>query len=1185
MSNSNPLLDNSAIQEYFSTLHHSVVANGRKYYFRQRVSDLSHTEPGVYEAVVEGTMTYDITLEFDGGEWFSDCSCPMGVNCKHSVAALLAFQNRAADFSKPANAPKAKAKAKKAVKPPPDTSLLDERLAAVGTSKLNQNDVYQLGQIKSLFKMVKVGRQLTIADLRCFSLSLDYSWTAIKLWDSPPQSDLELWQFIAWELKNRRIAWPPFLVKITDISAVDEKINARRRVEEIEQWRQQLAVIQPIPKPKEVEAIEIDVQLVFGPTAAELYFRKAPQTEFVPVTSSKATEIENGLQEGLYFMGPEATLLWGTLPRGWMGSDWSTLLYSDSNKDGALKRILNNPQLVSRTVSLSGKPLARPEKPLRLVLKEPATDSGNYELYYVNSIDVPIAHFTKILRGTRSLYLVDDIVYHGPTPHGLSQHASVTIPAPALETTVGLNCLSNIGIPLPKRISEKTRIIKSQVHLHARIQESYPNSKTDYANFSLEATGDGLEKQILVGETWHDTNRFISSVATAKTKSKTEIPAPTGIIAVADRSAQALFPEKLYELSAKFDGYSGAWRMRITKTFPDLFAAWLKTLPPEVILHLDNELATLNENAVAARVRLDVTQDAVDWFDLQLKVDVDDLDLTEEEIKLLLNARGNYVKLTGKGWKRLDYDLSAEEDEQLARLGISPYEFSAEPQRFHALQLADDAATRFLPADKVADIKKRASELKASVTPAVPASIQATMRPYQIEGYHFLAYLSTNRFGGILADDMGLGKTLQALAWLAWLREQKDFPDLPSLVVCPKSVMANWPAEAARFMPGYRVRLWQGEPVEEMETIRKDVDLLVLNYSQMRNLSPGIAAYHWHVAILDEAQYIKNPSSQTSQAARALQADHRLALSGTPIENRLMDLWSIMAFAMPGVLGNQTAFGKRYNQEHDPLARRRLASRVRPFLLRRTKSQVARDLPERIEEDVVCELEGDQKTLYQAEYKHARAMLLKMKTKQDLNENRFHFLTSLLRLRQICCHPALVNEKLKKSESAKVNALLDLLEPLMAEGHKVLVFSQFVTMLDILRGWMKDKEWQHFYLAGDTEDRGALVESFQKAEGSAVFLISLKAGGFGLNLTAASYVVLFDPWWNPAVESQAIDRTHRIGQVNTVIAYRLLIKETIEQKIRQLQKTKAAIAEDVLGEESFARSLTLEDLQYLFQED
>ena len=252
-----------------------------------------------------------------------------------------------------------------------------------------------------------------------------------------------------------------------------------------------------------------------------------------------------------------------------------------------------------------------------------------------------------------------------------------------------------------------------------------------------------------------------------------------------------------------------------------------------------------------------------------------------------------------------------------------------------------------------------------------------------------------------------------------------------------------------------------------------------------------------------------------------------------------------------------------------------------PSSLRRTKAQVAKDLPDRIEEDLFCEIEGEQKTLYRAELKRAQQLLLAIKTQKELAEQQFHFLASLLRLRQICCHPRLMKPD-SAAPSAKTEALLEQLEPLMEEGQKVLVFSQFVEMLDLLRPALEERNWPLFYLAGQTENRGELVRQFQSAEGPAIFLISLKAGGFGLNLTAASYVVLFDPWWNPAVENQAIDRTHRIGQVNKVIAYRLLIKDSIEEKIRVLQKQKKALAEDVLGEERFAQSLTLEDLRFLF---
>jgi len=395
--------------------------------------------------------------------------------------------------------------------------------------------------------------------------------------------------------------------------------------------------------------------------------------------------------------------------------------------------------------------------------------------------------------------------------------------------------------------------------------------------------------------------------------------------------------------------------------------------------------------------------------------------------------------------------------------------------------------------------------------------------------------------------------------------------------------MDNWRAESARCTPSLRVKVWSAGELPRLQSELSVADLHVLNYSQLRNLGEALGPVRWLAVILDEGQYIKNPSSQTAQVARTLHSEHRLILSGTPIENRLMDLWSLMSFAMPGVLSSRAQFGRLYDAKGDPFARKRLAARVRPFVLRRTKGQVARDLPDRIEEDLFCELEGEQQTLYRAELKRAQQLLLSIQTQKELASQQFNFLTSLLRLRQVCCHPRLINDQ-SKAEGAKTEALLEHLEPLMEEGQKVLVFSQFVEMLNLLKPQIEARGWPLFFLSGQTENRGELVNAFQTAEGPGVFLISLKAGGFGLNLTAASYVVLFDPWWNPAVENQAIDRTHRIGQVNKVIAYRLLMKNSVEEKIRALQKKKRALAEDVLGEEKFAQSLTIDDLRFLFSE-
>ncbi len=483
----------------------------------------------------------------------------------------------------------------------------------------------------------------------------------------------------------------------------------------------------------------------------------------------------------------------------------------------------------------------------------------------------------------------------------------------------------------------------------------------------------------------------------------------------------------------KWDYHSQRWQLRLSKKFAGTFVTFLKALPAETRIELGGDLASFQNAEVAGKIRLEASEAEMDWFDLRVIVDVNDATLTKEEIKLLLDAKGNWVRLGKKGWRKLEFSLSEEEDRELARLGLTPHELTSEPQRLHAFQLADKAARKFLPEETCERIERRAAELQARVTPDVPAEIVAELRPYQRDGFHFLAYLSANRFGGILADDMGLGKTLQTLAWLAWLRNTKpQTPDvksrLPSLVVCPKSVADNWHAEAAKFFPGLKVRVWPASELKSIAPLLPDADLHVLNYSQLRLVAEDLVRERFHAVILDEGQYIKNPSSQTAQMARQLRSEYRLVLSGTPIENRLLDLWSLMSFAMPGALGSRAEFGRLYDAKGDPFARQRLSARVRPFLIRRTKAQVARDLPDRMEEDLYCELEGEQKTLYRAELKRAQAMLLGVKTAAALNKQRFNFLTSLLRLRQICCHPKLVKPN-SKAASAKVEALMETLEP------------------------------------------------------------------------------------------------------------------------------------------------------------
>jgi hypothetical protein len=643
-------------------------------------------------------------------------------------------------------------------------------------------------------------------------------------------------------------------------------------------------------------------------------------------------------------------------------------------------------------------------------------------------------------------------------------------------------------------------------------------------------------------------------------------------------------PELLEQMGLTYDEKLDAFKSRITKQFPERFAEWVGGMPDDMQLDIDSRLKSILSDPVTAAVRFEVVNQDIDWFDLRIVIDVEGVNLSKAQIRQLVAARGGYVRMEDGSWMRLEIKLDPEQRDAVTRLGLDPFDLSGETHRMHALQLADPKAAEVFDPKAWKTIKDRAGDITIDVRPDVPKSLDADLRPYQIEGFQFLAYLSTNNFGGILADDMGLGKTIQSLTYILWLMEEREknkLPHRPALVVCPKSVLDVWQSEGEKFAPGIRAKILRNRDDLDVKYVQENIDMLIVNYAQLRVAGEKLNEIKWLTIILDEGQQIKNPDSKAAKCARELDSENRLVLTGTPIENRLLDMWSLMAFAMPGVLGTRAYFKKRFDKRKDPLSQNRLAARLRPFLLRRTKLQVAQDLPPRTEEEVYATMDQVQQELYKAELKRIQKALLGLDSDEAVKKNSFAILQGLMRLRQICCHPGLIDPKYLKEESAKMESLFYLLDQLYEEGHKVLVFSQFVSMLDLIKARLQLENRPYHYLTGQTKDRKGEIERFQTTKDASVFMLSLKAGGAGLNLTSASYVILYDPWWNPAVENQAIDRTHRIGQKSKVIAYRLLTRDTVEEKIRILQHQKTQLVTNVLGDEGFASNLGIDDLHFI----
>ncbi|HEX3876931.1 MAG TPA: DEAD/DEAH box helicase [Bryobacteraceae bacterium] len=465
-----------------------------------------------------------------------------------------------------------------------------------------------------------------------------------------------------------------------------------------------------------------------------------------------------------------------------------------------------------------------------------------------------------------------------------------------------------------------------------------------------------------------------------------------------------------------------------------------------------------------------------------------------------------------------------------------------------------------------------------------PTGFQGQLRDYQRDGLGWMEFLRRFGFGGCLADDMGVGKTAQVLALLERRREARAAgePIGPSLVVVPRSLVFNWMQEAARFTPQLRVLDHTG--LARGAADFSAYDLVLTTYGTLRRDVPLLGDTEFDYLVLDEAQAIKNADTESAKAARLLRGKYRLALSGTPVENHLGELWSIFEFLNPGMLGSANVFklagaGSRTADEE---TRQMLAQAVRPFILRRTKEQVARELPPKTEQTLYCEMEPEQRKLYEELRQHYRATLLGKIAAEGIGKSKIQVLEALLRLRQAACHPGLVDPKRRGEGSAKLDTLISQLREVLDEGHKALVFSQFTSMLSIVRSRLDEAGVTYEYLDGKTRDRQQHVERFQNDPDCKLFLVSLKAGGVGLNLTAAEYVFLLDPWWNPAVESQAIDRAHRIGQTHNVFAYRLIAQGTVEEKVLELQASKRDLAAAIIqADNSLIRNLKREDLELL----
>jgi SNF2 family DNA or RNA helicase len=670
-------------------------------------------------------------------------------------------------------------------------------------------------------------------------------------------------------------------------------------------------------------------------------------------------------------------------------------------------------------------------------------------------------------------------------------------------------------------------------------------------------------------------------------------------------------------------GQSGVLNF-FAREFPKLQREWNVTLDEQL------ENRTL-KNIERVEPQFQITSSGVQWFDLGVEFSSSGGEtFSAADIQRLLLSGQSHTRL--KNGKMAVIDTGAVKELQEALLDCAPqqhangYRINSQQAGFLEATLRQHSDWKVQAPTAWRDrATKQSGEAKLECPPL--DELEHVLRPYQKQGVAWLRFLRENGFGGILADEMGLGKTLQALAHLKALRNA-DFrlpiesvrgagihpPSSilhPNLIVCPTSLVFNWVAEAKKFTPELKVLALHGSERHKLFEQISTSDIVVTSYALIRRDAEKYRDIEFDTVVLDEAQHIKNRQTQNAQAVKAVKSQHRVVLTGTPLENSVLDLWSIFDFLMPGYLGNAKDFRERYElpivKEKNVEAQARLARRLRPFLLRRLKRDVAADLPAKLEQVSFCELTSEQRGVYQQFLEATRKQVLEAVGEQGLAKSRMVVLTALLRLRQVCCDLRLLKlpeavgrltpcapeadnnpdgahgvTRPTSPTSGKLEMFSELLEEVIDGGHRVLVFSQFVGMLTLLKERLAEEGIEFCYLDGSTTDRAKVVEKFQSTPAIPVFLISLKAGGVGLNLTGADTVIHFDPWWNPAVEDQATDRAHRIGQTKVVTSYKLITRDTVEEKILTLQNRKRElIAATIGGEEEFAAALSWDEIQEL----
>lgn len=707
-------------------------------------------------------------------------------------------------------------------------------------------------------------------------------------------------------------------------------------------------------------------------------------------------------------------------------------------------------------------------------------------------------------------------------------------------------------------------------------------------HFEVRADGDIVEARAKLRVRYDDSDYDVPP-ATLPSPLAFQMPSRAGgrpRVVRRDVGAEMSAVQTLLNLGFEVDE-SGEWLLARGDDAIRFWTEGLASLPEEWERFVPDDLAgvKVRDKAVSPRARV---SSGVDWLSLDMVFEVGGVAVNEDELRACLEKGRHLVRLEDGSYAPVEAEQVGEILERMAEIyagaGSEERVSLAQAGRIQDLLKLVNRPTVSATAKELFGKLEDVAEIEQL---AKPRNLKASLRPYQKQGYSWLGFLHKMKTGGILADDMGLGKTVQTISLMLWAKNQEKKRKVQNLVVAPTSVVPNWLREIEKFAPSLKAVLWHGADRHSHAEELEDADVVITSYALVRRDEEFLQGIEFYYVILDEAQHIKNPLSATARSVKSLRSEHRLALTGTPIENRLSEIWSIFDFVSPGMLGDLNRFEEKFArpiERGDQEAAEKLRAAIHRFVLRREKTDVAKDLPPKIEQDIIVPLAEEQAKLYQQILKQTRESVMSEVESKGVAKSQIQIFAALTRLRQVACDPRLMKLEgdFDGEVSGKLSALREIMEEAVAGGHRVLIFSQFVEMLKLIREVLDEAGYKYEYLTGDTKDRIGLVERFNEDDSINAFLISLKAGGTGLNLTGADTVVHFDPWWNPAVEDQATDRAHRIGQTRTVSVYRLIARGTVEEKILQLSTKKRELMANVLSSDAPLKGLTKSDIDDLF---